>query len=256
MPAVRRPPSALTAYVLHRHDWSESSLIIDLLTREQGRLVIAAKGARRPYSQQRAVLLPFQRILVTLGRLPTGVDGGEVQTLRSAEWGGGAPMLTGAALFSGFYLNELLMKLLARHDPHAVLFDCYAATLTALADPEEARGQAALRAFELTLLRELGVLPELNLVTSTQQALLADARYSLTAESGVVDVRGSAELSGATLTGLQAALQHGSVVALQMACMAALPELKTVLRALLHYHLGATPLRSRQVMLQLQSLQR
>ena len=256
MPAARRPPAALTAYVLHRHDWSESSLIIDLLTREQGRLVIAAKGARRPYSQQRAVLLPFQRILVTLGRLPTGADGGEVQTLRSAEWGGGAAMLTGSALFSGFYLNELLMKLLARHDPHAALFDCYAATLATLADPDEARGQAALRAFELILLRELGVLPELNLVTSTQQALRADAAYTLAPEAGVVDSRGNAELSGARLTGLQAALQHGSVAALQTACLGALPELKTVLRTLLHYHLGESPLRSRQVMLQLQSLQR
>ena len=99
---------------------------------------MAAKGAKRPYSQMRSVLLPFQRITVTLGKVSAHDEGSsEVQTLRGAEWAGGAAMLTGAALFSGFYLNELLMKLLARHDPHTVLFDVYAATLPALADPDE-----------------------------------------------------------------------------------------------------------------------
>ena len=90
---------------------------------------MAAKGAKRPYSQLRAVLLPFQRISVALGRSAGEEGAAEVQNLRAAEWAGGQPMLTGAALFSGFYLNELLMKLLARHDPHPALFDAYAATI-------------------------------------------------------------------------------------------------------------------------------
>src|SRR5437773_10780111 len=100
-----RAAATLTAYVLHRYDWSESSLILDLFTREQGRLAVAAKGAKRPYSQLRPVLLPFQRIHVALGRVPKSDSAeqalGEVQNLRSAEWAGGAAMLTGAALFSG-----------------------------------------------------------------------------------------------------------------------------------------------------------
>ncbi|HEY9238159.1 MAG TPA: recombination protein O N-terminal domain-containing protein, partial [Burkholderiaceae bacterium] len=128
---------SLAAFVLHRYDWSESSLILDLFTREQGRIAVAAKGAKRPYSQLRSVLLPFQRIGVTLGKAVLHEEGAsDVQTLRGAEWAGGASMLTGAALFSGFYLNELLMKLLARHDPHAALFDAYAATLPGLAADE------------------------------------------------------------------------------------------------------------------------
>src|SRR2546427_10968622 len=102
-----RAAATLTAYVLHRYDWSETSLILDLFTREQGRLAVAAKGAKRPYSQLRSVLLPFQRIQVALGRVPkpvlSGVEGmdsadehvREVQNLRSAEWAGGAAMLTG-----------------------------------------------------------------------------------------------------------------------------------------------------------------
>ena len=141
--------TALAAYVLHRYDWSESSLILDLFTREQGRIAVAAKGAKRPFSQLRGVLLPFQRLQVSLGRQPAGDDAREVQTLRGADWAGGPPMLTGAALFSGFYLNELLMKLLARHDPHAALFDAYAGTVAALAGGDDAAtpgGAARLRA--------------------------------------------------------------------------------------------------------------
>ena len=252
-----RTPSVLSAYVLHRYDWSESSLILDLFTREQGRVAVAAKGAKRPHSQLRAVLLPFQRCGVSLGRLPVGEGASEVQTLRHAEWAGGPAMLTGAALFSGFYLNELLMKLLARHDPHPLLFDAYAATLPGLAGGDEAQAEAALRAFELTLLREVGVLPELSLVTQTQEPLAAAGRYALRAESGLGEPRlADASLSGAVWVGLQAALEHGSMAALQQACAGALPELKLMLRALLHYHLGSTPLRTRQVMMDMQSLER
>src|SRR5437762_9419036 len=171
MATSRRVAAHLEAYVLHRYDWSETSLILDLFTREQGRLAVAAKGAKRPYSQLRSVLLPFQRIHVGLGRVPKGEHSEEstheVQNLRSAEWAGGAAMLTGAALFSGFYLNELLMKLLARHDPHPALFDAYAQTLPWLADRDDAGVEAALRAFEVTLLKEIGLLPDLSVVTTT-----------------------------------------------------------------------------------------
>jgi DNA repair protein RecO (recombination protein O) len=255
MAPSRRVPAQLAAYVLHRYEWSESSLILDLFTREQGRLAVAAKGAKRPYSQLRAVLLPFQRILVTLGRLPGGEPGSEVQTLRGAEWAGGAAMPGGAALFSGFYVNELLMKLLARHDPHPALFDAYAQTLPALTAHDDASVQAALRAFELTLLREIGVLPDLSLVTLTQEPLREPGRYALLPEAGVTAARaGEPELGAQVLIGLQAALQHGSLPALQQACESALPELKSMLRTLLHYHLGSSQLRTRQVMMELQTL--
>jgi DNA repair protein RecO (recombination protein O) len=252
----------LAAYVLHRYDWSESSLVLDLFTREQGRIAVAAKGAKRPYSQLRSVLLPFQRIVVTLGRAARDESSSDVQNLRAAEWAGGAAMLTGAALFSGFYLNELLMKLLARHDPHAALFDVYAQTLPALAAADDAPVQTALRAFELTLLREIGVLPDLSLVTLTQQAVRAEGRYTLHPEAGVGvarDVRGARDteidLAGSALTGLQAALEHGSLAALQHACRDSLPALKVLLRGLIQHHLGTSTLRTRQVMLELQSLQ-
>ncbi|HKX43284.1 MAG TPA: DNA repair protein RecO [Burkholderiaceae bacterium] len=257
--AARSAHAPLAAYVLHRYDWSESSLILDLFTREQGRVAVAAKGAKRPYSQFRAVLLPFQRIHVTIGRIADDAGASEIQNLRGAEWAGGAAMLVGAALFSGFYLNELLMKLLARHDPHPLLFDIYAQTLPALAAADEQQVQAALRAFELSLLRGIGVLPDLSLVTATLQPVAAGERYALRADVGVVTAGGRAheggvELRGDVLVGLQAALEHGSLEALRQACAPALSELRSALRGFVHYHLGSSVLRTREVMRDLQNL--
>ena len=232
-------------------------MILDLLTRELGRVAVAAKGAKRPYSQLRSVLLPFQRLQVSLGRAPAVEAASDVQTLRGAEWAGGAAMLTGAALFSGFYLNELLMKLVERHDPHVELFDAYSETLASLAHADDFVAEAALRAFELRLLRDIGVLPDLSLVTLTQQPVQAQTGYTLSAEAGVASPRqpSDADLRGASLTGLQAALVHGSMPALQQACAADLPALKTLLRGVLQHHLGPNLLRTRQVMRDVQNLE-
>ena len=252
-------PGALAAYVLHRYDWSESSLILDVFTREQGRLAIAAKGAKKPFSQLRSVLLPFQRIHVSLGRQPTGAEVREVDTLKSAEWSGGHGMPAGAALFSGFYMNELLMKLLARHDPHPVLFDAYAATVAVLAgNADEAATQAALRAFEIVLLKEIGLLADLGIETATRSPVAPDRRYLVLADAGVVEARdeGEASIRGATLVRLQASLDAADLPRLQAAAAGALAELRPLLRAQLHYHLGTSLLRTRQVMIEAQALDR
>ena len=240
----RLPP--LLAYVLHQHDWSETSLIVELFTRAQGRVVVAAKGAKRPTSNFRAVLLPFQPILAQLGKAPADAAA-EIFNLRSAEWAGGQPLLGAPAMFSGFYANELLLKLLARQDPHPVLFDAYADTLTALGDGEDEA--PALRAFELVLLRELGWLPELNSATLTATALQPEGRYSLQADIGLVPQRDG--LAGSTWQALEAALAHqgqtGSIAALRAACSPVAAALLRPLRSLLHYHLGPMPLRTREV---------
>ncbi|MGZ5132456.1 MAG: DNA repair protein RecO [Caldimonas sp.] len=253
--AARTAP--LAAFVLHSYDWSESSLILDLFTREQGRIVVAAKGAKRPFSQLRGVLLPFQRIQVTLGRQAAGEDASEVHNLRGADWLGGAAMLTGATLFSGFYVNELLMKLLARHDPHPALFDAYAETVAALGASSEPGGQAALRAFEIVLLREIGLLPDLGVESTTGRPVVADERYRLLGDAGVVAAGGGAidaTASGATLAALQAALAGGDLAALQRVAARSLVELRPLLRAKLAYHLGSDSLRTRRVMLDAQAL--
>ncbi len=251
-----KPAAASAAYVLHSHDWSETSLIVELFTRERGRVVVAAKGAKRPYSQLRPVLLPFQRLLVQLGRTPAD-EAAEVHTLRSAEWAGGLPMPGGALLFAGFYLNELLLKLLARQDPHPELFDAYADTLAAMAgaDAAEAGRQVALRAFELRLLRELGVLPELSTITLAVSPVLAEGLYELDAEAGVLPARaGKAGLPGAALVRLEAALRHGNLGALRQVVLSEVAALRGPLRDMLHYHLGSATLRTRQVMWGMQRL--
>ena len=252
---------AQVAFVLHSHDWSESSLILELLTREAGRVIAAAKGAKRPTSQLRAVLMPFQRITVQFAR-SRGDEAGEVRTLRGAEWGGEAAPMHGAAWFAGFYLNELLLRLLARDDAHPRLFDAYAAALACL-DSSELRSESALRAFELLLLQETGVLPELHRTTLTQAPVQPERRYVLRPDQGRADAAAAdTVLSGAHCLALAAALQawpsapdDGAAFAnLQRACAADLLPLKAQLRAQLHYHLGGATLRTRQVMIDSQRL--
>jgi len=247
-PGGGRAGTALLAYVLHQHDWSESSLIVELFTRERGRVVVAAKGAKRPTSNFRAVLLPFQPLHALLGRTPAD-EQGEVHTLRGAEWVGGRPLLGAAAMFPGFYLNELLLKLLPRQDAHPVLFDAYADTLAALAQRAESGEEpAVLRAFELLLLRELGWLPELSLDTQTAAPLRPAATYTLHPETGLsATPAAAAGLTGADWVALEAALAHGSTEALRQACGPVAGALRGPLRELLHYHLGHDKLRTRQV---------
>jgi len=252
MATSRRAAVALDAYMLHRYDWSETSLIIDLFTRSKGRVTVAAKGAKRPYSQLRSVLLPFQRLSATIGRQAEDAQA-DVVTLRGAEWAGvdATPVLPPARLFAGFYLNELLMKLLARGDAHPALFDGYAATLRSLATADDFGEQIGLRAFELVLLKAIGLLPELDRVTATQQRLEPDAPYQLLGDRGVADAgpgSPAASLPGADLLALDDALRNDDLRALHLACATRLDRLKPVLRTLVHYHLGSPALRTRDVM--------
>ncbi|HSI54650.1 MAG TPA: DNA repair protein RecO, partial [Ramlibacter sp.] len=149
------------AFVLHRYDWSESSLILEVFTRNYGRIALVAKGAKRPSSNFRPVLLPLQPLQLAFG------GDAEIRTLKGAEWAGGQVMPTGDALLSGYYLNELVIRLLARDDPHPQLYDTYAAAVSVLASEHGEALEPALRAFELLLLREIGLLPSLDVQTLT-----------------------------------------------------------------------------------------
>jgi DNA repair protein RecO (recombination protein O) len=252
--SARAAAPALAAYVLHRYDWSESSVIVDLFTREAGRVAVAAKGAKRPTSSLRAVLIPFQRIHVSLARAARDdASASDIRTLRSAEWGGGTPLRGGEALLAGFYANELLMKLLARDDPHPALWDAYAATLPLLGGADEA---AALRAFELTLLARTGHLPDLAHSTVTQHGVDLARDYVLRPEAGLVPqaVAEESGIAGGRWLALQAALGPGDIAALRRACAEVEPALRRQTRQCLAYHLGGAPLRTREVVRDLQPL--
>ena len=247
--ATRRPHEE-PAYVLHRYDWSESSLILDVFTRHQGRVALVAKGAKKPSSNFRPILLPLQPLRVTFG------GESEIRNLKGAEWVGGHVMPTGDALLSGLYLNELLMRLLARDDPHQVLFDAYAAVVQVLASEHGEALEPALRAFELLLLREIGLLPLLDAQTLTMAPLMDEARYSLVPEGGLRQSHADdrASLLGAQWRSLQRGLQDGApFTATLRACAEVANGLKPQLRALLHYHCGVATLHTRRLMIDLQS---
>jgi DNA repair protein RecO (recombination protein O) len=241
------------AFVLHRYDWSESSLILEMFTRNHGRVAVVAKGAKRPSSNFRPVLLPLQPLHVALG------PDAEIRTLKGAEWTGGQIMPTGDSLLSGYYLNELLLRLLARDDPHPGLFDAYEHAVAVLASEHVQAHEPALRAFELVLLREIGLLPSLDVQTLTLGALEEAGRYALVPEAGLLAVPqnddGRASLTGSQWISLQRALVGESPFSgtLRHASQAA-AELKPQLRALLHYHCGVNVLRTRQLMIDLQAL--
>ncbi|AEG93942.1 DNA repair protein RecO [Ramlibacter tataouinensis] len=239
-------------FVLHRYDWSESSLILEVFTRHHGRVALVAKGAKRPSSNFRPVLLPLQPL-----RLAFGGDA-EIRTLKGAEWVGGQVMPTGDALLSGYYLNELLLRLLARDDPHPGLFEAYASAVQVLSWEHGEALQPALRAFELLLLREIGLLPALDMQTLALAPLQPEGRYSLVPEGGLVEAAagdGRASLSGAQWMGLERALrQPAPFGATIREAAAVIAGLKPQLRALLHYHCGVTTLRTRQLMMDLQAL--
>lgn len=239
------------AYVLHRYDWSESSLILEVFTRHYGRIALVAKGVKRPTSSFRPVLLPLQPLHLAFG------GDTEIRTLKAAEWQGGHVMPTGDALMSGIYLNELLLTLLARDDPHPGLFDLYANVVQVIASEHGEALQPALRAFELLLLREIGWLPMLDAQTMTLLDLHPQERYTLVPEGGLRQTNASdrTSLSGAQWVALQTSLADGAPFTTTLrACAEVMAELKPQLRALLNYHCGVTTLRTRQMMIDLQNL--
>ncbi len=239
------------AYVLHRYDWSESSLILEVFTRHHGRIALVAKGVKRPSSSFRPILLPLQPLHIAFG------GDAEIRTLKAAEWMGGHVMPTGDALMSGYYLNELLLKLLARDDPHPRLFDVYANVVQVIASEHGEALQPALRAFELLLLREIGFLPALDVQTMTLTALGQNVRYSLVPEGGLRQSNATdrTSLTGAQWHSLQQSLADNAPFTDTLrACADVMAELKPQLRTLLNYHCGVTTLRTRQMMIDLQTL--
>lgn len=235
--------SAEPGFVLHHYDWSESSLILDVFTRQYGRVALVAKGAKKPSSQFRSVLLPLQKLLL-------GFSGREeALTLRAAEWVGGHPMPTGRALLAGLYVNELLIKTLAREDACIPLFDAYCHCVQSLATYSDEVAESALRAFELLLLRYSGVLPQLELDTIRHESVVPDGLYRLHPDTGLTRVvsDASAGLLGVVCLELAQLLATDETIdypALMHACSRALPELKMQLRGLLLHHAGIDQFRT------------
>lgn len=229
------------AFVLHSHPFRETSLLLDVYSRSHGRLAIVARGARRPRSALRGVLMNFQPLRLSwFGK-------GEVRTLHSAEWQGGQPYLQGTALMCGFYLNELLINLLARDDAHEQLFDYYRATLYRLA--HERDHAATLRCFEKHLLQELGYALQLETEAASRAPVVAEACYRYQVERGALpddgDARSGLRISGKTLLAMAADDYTDTMVAQQS---------KQLMRMLINHHLGGRVLHTRELIKDLQKL--
>lgn len=233
------------AFVLHTYPWRETSLIVETFTRDHGRLPLMAKGARRPGSAVRGVLMAFQPLAVSW----TGKS--EVKTLTGAYWLGGQALLGGIGLLCGYYLNELLLRLLPREDPHPVLFDRYTETIRALA--QGVATAPLLRSFELALLQELGYGLTLDRVAGSGDDVKPDGRYGFVAERGVLEAQD--EMGDSAALG---SLLHGRVL-LAMARddfsdAETLVQSKGLMRRLLQHYLGGQQLESRRILIELQEL--
>ncbi|WP_370653906.1 DNA repair protein RecO [Undibacterium sp.] len=227
-------------FVLHSYPYKETSLIIDVFSRDHGRVALVAKGAKRPHSQLRNVLQTFQP-------LNMGWSGkSEIRTLTAAEWVGGMLPLEKSALLCGFYLNELLVKFLVRDDPHPILFDHYVSTLNQLAHNEPA--PIVLRKFELALLKESGLIGDMTYCTTSKNKISSDIFYVVDPELGARPARNAdraPHVLGKTLLDMHNGEYLDAVTQLQS---------KMLMRFLLAHHLHGAPLNTRQILIDLQKL--
>lgn len=240
---MRGKVDAQPAYVLHTYPYRETSLIVQAFTRDHGRVALIARGARRPRSALRGLMMAFQP-------LELGWTGkGEVFTLLKAEWQGGLPLLSGQALFCGYYLNELLMHLLPREDAHEVLFLHYGEMLAALGAVGSGRVQEAdLRRFEKALLQELGY--GLMLAhDASEQPVRAEQHYAYEIERGPIRL-GEAGDSPLCVSGQTLLDMHHD----DFSDKRSRSEAKTLMRTLLNHYLGGIELESRKIFKELQEL--
>ncbi len=226
------------AYVLSATPYRETSLVVELFSREHGRVPVVAKGAKRAGSALRAVLMQFQPVGVVWSGL------GELRTLNSAEWLGGVEAPRGDALLCAFYTNELLLRMLAREDAHPALFDAYAETLVELSGG--APLDETLRRFEWQLLRQTGHAPALD-IDAEGVPIKGEWRYRWTPSAGFVAAEPGAEhgVAGTTLIDLAAG---------KLASPESRSEAKYLARAILSHQLDGHPLRTRQILIDLHKL--
>jgi DNA repair protein RecO (recombination protein O) len=277
------------AYVLHTYPYRETSLILQVWTEKHGRMGLVAKGARRPMSASRSLLVPFQPLQIDwFGR-------GELKTLKTAEPAAPATPLAGQALLSAFYLNELLLKLTTRDDPHEGLFKAYDEAVTALREVSRmeigsrtsaagaasgmtsaagaasgmssvtpgaapaamARGpiplEPVLRRFELALLREIGYALELTREAGTHAPIVAEREYLYVIERGAIPAEEARERPDAIrLRGLTLLdLERG-----RFDDPTTIAQAKALMRLLIHHSLDGQELATRTMVRDLQQLDR
>lgn len=229
-------------FVLHTYPFKETSVVAETFTRHHGRVAVIARGARRPASALRGLIQPFAPLLLSwFGK-------SELKTLHAAEWQGGMPAPQGQALMCGFYLNELLLRLLARGDAHEVLYDRYIETFGQLAGASHASDfERVLRRFEKHLLAEIGYGATLDADADSGAPIDPRADYVFQPERGALRDVGQpgCPVSGQTLVDMAADCFDRPQT---------LAEAKQLMRSLINHTLGAKPLYTRQLLRELTEL--
>lgn len=217
------------AFIIQHRPYRETSLLLDVFTRDFGRVPMLAKGVRKEKSKWAGLLTPFSLLQLSY------LDKNELKILTQTELVSCFP-LQRLALYCGFYINELLQIFVHRHDPHPELFACYQACLLDLMHNDTI--EQSLRYFELNLLEETGYGVALNSEAMSNQAIQPLQRYNFAAGNGMIADK-SGIVSGATLMTLNAKAPLAGP---------ALSEAKQLLRKMLEVHLQGKPLKSRNVM--------
>ena len=224
-------------YILHTYPFKETSLIAELFSKNHGRIPVVAKGARRPRSSLRGMLQSFQLLQATWsGR-------GEIKTLHNIEWCDKFLQVDGNALICGFYINELIMRLLPREDSHKKLFDFYHHTMKVLAGGINL--EVALRRFELRLLQELGYEVPLK-EDESGELIIADKLYVYEVEYGPSELsktNNGVKILGQTLLDMAEDEYKEDNTQLQS---------KQLMRYLISHYLGDKPLNSKKLFTNLQ----
>lgn len=222
------------AYILHARPFRDSSQILDVLSPDHGKLSLVARGVRSPKSRLAGLLRPFQPLRLSWSMRT------ELGTLTGAEVHGRLRSLSGDALMAGYYLNELILYLLHRHDPQPEVFELYDQVLAALAAGEPVA--VCLRRFEIELLRLIGYALNLETEAVSDEPLRADAYYEYRPGHGAVAVQrcdGSAVFSGSDLL---------AIAALRLDDPQPLRQAGRLMRLVIDYHLDGKELKTRKVL--------
>ena len=225
------------AFILHHRPFRDSSQILDVITMDHGKLGLVARGSRGARSRLKGVLRPFMPLAISW------VQRSDLGTLTGAEVRGAPLSLSGDALLSGYYVNELLLHFLHRHDPQPEIFDIYARTIAALAATD--RIAVCLREFEIELLRQVGYALNFDHEFGTHDVLETGKNYEYRFEQGPVPVQrseGALVFSGADLLAI-GARQFDEPEVLRAATR--------LMREVINFHLGGKELKSRKVLLDL-----
>ncbi len=225
------------AFLLHARPFRDSSQILDVFSEAHGRLALVARGSRGAKSRLKGILRPF----LTL-RLSWSIRT-DLGTLTGAETSGPPRSLTGDALLSAYYLNELLLNFLHRHDPQPEIFAQYGATLDALVGSSDPAPE--LRRFEIELLKLLGYALELEYDARTGDIVDDGRHYEYRVEEGPVPVTGNANREAYSGEQLKA------IAAARFDEPGTLKAANRLLRRVVHHHLGGKELKSRKVLIDL-----